>query len=170
VNYRLAACAAAFAIAIAMAGPVSAGPPAPSATLTVTSTTLDFSAVNMTATALAATPLTVSASITFTTTAGGAGGTVTVTPVNLPGTGGATLDARDFTMTCKRVSGNAGFVAAVPAVLNGPTTCATLTQGKNAVNATFSIELTLNDTTTATVPFEAAAVYAGTFTVTATAS
>jgi hypothetical protein len=166
VNYRLAACAAAFAIA--MAGPVSAGPP--SATLTVTSTTLDFSAVNMTATALAATPLTVSASITFTTTAGGAGGTVTVTPVNLAGTGGATLDARDFTMTCTRVSGNAGFVAAAAAKLSGPTTCGTLTQGKNGVTSTFSIELTLDDTTTATAPFEAAAVYAGTFTVTATAS
>jgi hypothetical protein len=73
-------------------------------------------------------------------------------------------------MTCKRLTGNAGFVAAAPAELNGPTTCATLTQGKSAVTATFSIELTLNDTTTATVPFEAAASYAGAFTVTATAS
>jgi len=164
VRRALAAFAAACAIAAAV--PASAA----SAVVTVTFTTLAFSANDMATIALTSAPVTASASITFTTTAGGAGGTVTVTPVNLPSVpAGTTLDARDFTLTCKRVSGNAGFVAAPSATLNGPTTCGTLTQGKNNVTSTFSIQLTLNDTTAATVPFEAAS-YLGTFTVTATAS
>lgn len=159
---------AAFAAACAIAAAVPAS--AASAVVTVTFTTLAFSANDMATIALTSAPVTASASITFTTTAGGAGGTVTVTPVNLPSVpAGTTLDARDFTLTCKRVSGNAGFVAAPSATLNGPTTCGTLTQGKNNVTSTFSIQLTLNDTTAATVPFEAAS-YLGTFTVTATAS
>jgi hypothetical protein len=53
--------------------------------------------------------------------------------------------------------------------LNGATTCGTLTQGKNDVTSTFSIALTLNDTTAAAVPFTSA-TFLGTFTVTATAS
>ena len=162
--------ASAVAFAVAFAAPAIAAPPAPSAVVTVTSTTLAFSATNMTSTALTSTPVTAAASITFTTTAGGGGGTVSVTPVNLTGSpAGTTLDARDFTLTCKRVSGNAGFVAAPSAVLNGTTPCGTLTQGKSSVTSTFSIELTLNDTTAATAPFTAA-TYLGTFTVTATAS
>jgi hypothetical protein len=165
VKGLLAALAAACVFSTAL--PASAAPP--SAAVTVTSTTLDFSAVNMTATALASTPISASASITFTTTSGGAGGTVTVTPINLPSVPtGTTLDARDFTLTCKRVSGS-GFVAASSAVLNGPTQCGTLAAGKTATTDTFSIELTLNDTTAATAPFTAAS-YLGTFTVTATAS
>jgi hypothetical protein len=166
VKFGLVALAAAFALAFA--APASAG--VASAALTVTSTTLDFNATNMTATALASAPVTVAASIVFTTTAGGAGGTVTVTPVNLPSTpAGTTLDARDFTLTCTRTGGNNGFVASAATTLNGATKCGTLTQGKSNVTSTFSIELTLNDTTAATVPFEAA-TYLGTFTVTATAS
>lgn len=165
MRFRLAAFGAACAIAAAT--PVFAGP---SAALTVTSTTLDFNAVNLSNAALTSSPLTASASITFTTTTGGAGGTVTVTPMSLPSIpSGTTLDARDFTLTCTRTGGNNGFVAASPATLNGPTTCGTLTQGKSNVTSTFSIELTLNDTTTATAPFLAAS-YLGTFTVSATAS
>ena len=168
MRFPLAAFAAACAIAAFAAACTGANAGLPAASVNVTATTLVFNAVNMTATALTSTPVTASATITFTTTAGGAGGTVTVTPTNLAG-GGATLDARDFTLTCKLASGNNGFVAASSAVLNGPTTCGTLTQGKNAVTSTISIALTLNDTTAATVPFEAA-TYLGTFTVTATAS
>jgi hypothetical protein len=167
VKSLLAASAAAFAVAFA--APASATPA--SAVVTVTSTTLAFNATNMTSSALTATPASASASVTYTTTAGGAGGTVTVTPVNLTSSPtGSTLDARDFTLTCKLVSGNAGFVAASSAVLNGATKCGTLTQGKNNVTSTFSIVLTLNDTTTATVPFVSATYIVGTFTVTATAS
>lgn len=163
MKFRLAAFGAACAIAAAT--PAFAGP---SATVIVTSTTLSFNAVDLSNAALTSSPLTASASITFTTTSGGAGGTVTVTPVNLSGSpAGTTLDARDFTLTCKRTGGNNGFVAASPARLNGSTTCGTLTQGKSAATSTFSIALTLNDTTTATVPFEAAS-YLGTFTVSAT--
>jgi len=166
MKFRLAAFGAACAIAAAT--PAFAGPP--SANVTVTSTTLSFNAVDLSHAALTSSPLTASASITFTTTSGGAGGTVTVTPVDLAGSpAGTTLDARDFTLTCTRTGGNNGFVAAVPAKLSGSTTCGTLTQGKSAVTSTFSIALTLNDTTTATVPFEAAS-YLGTFTVSATAS
>lgn len=165
MKFPIAAWFAACAIAATVAPAAAA-----SAVVTVTSTTLAFNAVDLTASALTSTPATASASITFTTTAGGAGGAVTVTPVNLPSVpAGTTLDARDFTLTCKRVSGNNGFVAAPSATLNGPTACGTLTQGKNNVTSTFSIRLTLNDTTAATTPFEAA-TYLGTFTVTATAS
>jgi hypothetical protein len=161
---------AAFAVACAIAAAVPASAAPPSAVVTVTFTTLVFSAVDMTSNARTSTPAGASTQITFTTTDGGPGGTVIVTPVDLPSTPtGTTLDARDFTLTCSLVSGNNGFVAAQPAVLNGPTTCGTLTQGKHNVTSTFSIALTLNDTTTATVPFEAAS-YLGTFTVTATAS
>jgi hypothetical protein len=166
VRFRLAAFGAACAIAAAT--PVFAAPP--SAVVTVTSTTLAFSAVNLSNAALTSSPLTASASITFTTTTGGAGGTVTVTPISLPSIpSGTTLDPRDFTLTCTRTGSNTGFVAASPAALNGPTTCGTLTQGKSNVTSTFTIELTLNDTTTATAPFLAAS-YLGTFTVSATAS
>jgi hypothetical protein len=164
VRFRLAAFG--IACALAVAAPASAA----SAVVTVTSTTLVFSASDMATAALSSAPLSASASITFTTTAGGAGGTVTVTPVDLPSIpAGTTLDARDFTLTCKRTGGNNGFVAGSPAVLNGPTACGTLAQGKSNVTSTFSIQLTLNDTTSAAVPFEAAS-YLGTFTVTATAS
>ena len=166
MRFRLAAFGAACAIAATAPAFVAASPA--SAVLTVTSTTLTFSAVDLANAALASSPLSASASITFTTTGGGAGGTVTVTPVNLSGTG-VTLDARDLTLTCTRTGGNNGFVAAAPAKLNGPTTCGTLTQGKSNVTSTFSIALTLNDTTTATAPFSAAS-YLGTFTVSATAS
>jgi hypothetical protein len=166
VKFRLAAFGAACAIAAAVPSFASASPA--SAVLTVTSTTLTFSPVDLSNAALTSSPLTATASITFTTTAGGAGGTVTVTPMNLTGSG-PTLDARDLTLTCTLTSGNNGFVAASPAILNGPTTCGTLTQGKSNVSSTFSIKLTLNDTTTATAPFSAAS-YLGTFTVSATAS
>jgi hypothetical protein len=164
VKFRLAAFLT--ACAVALAAPVSAA----SAVVTVTATTLLFTASDLSAAALTSAPLTATASITFTTTPGGAGGSVVVTPVNLPSNpASSTLDARDFTLTCARTSGNNGFVAAAPAALNGPTTCGTLTQGKSNVSSSFSIRLTLNDTTTATNPFEAAS-FLGTFTVTATAS
>jgi hypothetical protein len=168
VKFRFAAIGA--ACAIAAAAPVFAGPNPPSAVVTVTSTTLSFTAGNLSNAALTSSPLTASGSITFTTTPGGPGGTVTVTPMNLPGTpAGTTLDARDFTLVCKHTGGADGFVAAAPATFNGPTTCGTLTQGKSGATSTFSIELLLNDTITATAPFEAAS-YLGTFTVSATAS
>ena len=137
--------------------------PSPGAVLSVSSATLTFTASDMATAALLPSPTTaVSASLTFTTTAGGAGGSVTVNPVNLINVSGSpTLDERDFTLTCKRTGGSTGFIAASPATLNGPTACATLTQGKTNVTATFSIMLTLNDTTSATVPFEAASSYQG---------
>ncbi|HEV8020354.1 MAG TPA: hypothetical protein VGP41_03760 [Candidatus Lustribacter sp.] len=167
MRFRIAAffvsCGA--ACALACAAPAAAA----SAVVTVTSTTLAFDAVNMSNTALTSAPATATAQVTFTTTPGGAGGTVTVMPVNLTGTPGGTLDARDFTLTCKRTGANNGFVAAASAPLNGATTCGTLTQGKTNVTSTFTIEFTLNTTTTATVPF-GAATFTGIFTVTATAS
>jgi hypothetical protein len=159
--------AATLMCVLAAAAPASAG--GPSATVTVTSTTLVFTASNLTNAALTSAPLTASASITFTTTPGGAGGTVTVTPVTLTGAGGATLSPSDFTLTCTRTSGNTGFVAAPSVKLNGATTCATLTQGKSNVTSGFTIQLTLNDTPTASAPFDSA-TFTGTFTVTATAS
>lgn len=165
MKFRIAAViAASAACALACAAPAAAA----SAVVTVTSTTLAFNAVNMSNTALTSAPLTASAQVTFTTTPGGAGGTVTVTPVNLSG-GGDTLNARDFTLTCKRTGANNGFVASPATQLNGATACGTLTQGKNNVTSTFTIELTLNTSTTATVPF-GAATFTGIFTVTATAS
>ena len=72
-------------------------------------------------------------------------------------------------MTCTRTGGNTGFVAAAPAKLSGATTCGTLAAGKSGVSSTFTIALTLNDTTAAATPFDAA-TFTGTFTVTATAS
>jgi hypothetical protein len=157
------------ACAFAAAQPGIAGAVTPSAVVTVTSTTLVFNATNMTNTALAASPTTASASVTFTTTSGGAGGTITVVPGTLTGSsGGVTLAATDFTLTCKKVSGS-GFTAAPAAQLNGATTCGTLAAGKNNVTATFSIALTLNHTLTAATPFDAT-TYLGTFTVSATAS
>lgn len=162
MKFRIAAFAA--ACALACASPAAAA----SAVVSVTATTLAFNAVNMSNTALTSAPLTASAQVTYTTSPGGAGGTVTVTPMNLSG-GVDTLDARDFTLTCKRTGANNGFVAAPSAPLNGSTACGTLTQGKNNVTSTFTIELTLNTTTTATVPF-GAATFTGIFTVTATAS
>jgi hypothetical protein len=166
VRFRSAAFIAA-ACALACSAPAAAA--GASAVVTVTSTTLAFDAVNMSNTALTSAPATATAQVTFTTTAGGAGGTVTVTPMSLTGTSGANLDPRDFTLTCTRTGGNNGFVAAPSVKINGATTCGTLTQGKNNVSSTFSIELTLNTTTTATVPFEAT-TFTGIFTVTATAS
>jgi hypothetical protein len=158
--------ALALAAVLAVAAPAAA---APSATVTVTSTTLVFTASNLTATALTSSPLTASASITFTTSAGGGGGAVTVTPVTLTSSSGATLAPSDFTLTCKFVSGNTGFVASSPATLSGATPCGTLASGKTAVTSTFTIELTLNDTPAAAAPFTSA-TFNGTFTVTATAS
>lgn len=160
----------ACACAAAMFGlPADADAAAPSATVTVTSTTLAFTAADMATAALTSSPLTASASIKFTTTASTGGGTVTVTPVDLPSVPtGSTLSQNDFTLTCKRVSGSAGFVAAAATALNGATTCGTLGAGYNNVTATFSIELQLNATAAASTPFTAA-TYLGTFTVTATA-
>lgn len=162
----LVALCAAGVLAAALPGVAVAA--TPSAVVTVTSTTLAFDATNMTNTALASTPVSASASVTFTTTSGGAGGTVTVNPVNLTGGSGATLDTADFKLTCKKVSGS-GFTAAPAAVLNGATTCGTLAAGKNNVTATFTVVLTLNDTLTAAIPFDAT-TFLGTFTVSATAS
>ncbi len=169
MKFRIAAFIAASgaACAIACAAPAAAGPA--SAVVTVTATTLAFNAVDMSNAALTSAPVTASASVKFTTTPGGAGGTVTVTPMNLSSTSGGTLDARDFTLTCKQTGANNGFTAAPSAPLNGATACGTLAQGKTNVTSTFSIELTLNTTTTATVPF-GAATFTGIFTVTATAS
>jgi hypothetical protein len=154
--------------ALAAAGAPAAAAP-PSASVTVTATTLVFTASDMATTALGSAPATASATVTWTTTAGGAGGTVTVTPVTLTSSTGATLVPGDFTLTCKFTSGNNGFVAAPSTKLNGATTCGTLAAGKTAVSSTFAIALTLNDTTAAATPFEAA-TFTGTFTVTATAS
>lgn len=165
MKFRLAAFTA--ACALACAAPANAA--SPSAVVTVTGTTLAFNAVNMSNSALTSAPVTASAQVTFTTTPGGAGGTVTVTPMDLTGAPSGTLDARDFTLTCKRTGANNGFVAAPSAPLNGATACGTLTQGKTNVTSTFTIALTLNTTTTATVPF-GAATFTGIFTVTATAS
>lgn len=157
----MAACAA-----VAIGAPVSAA----SAVVTVTSTTLAFNVVDITTPALGSVPAAASARVKFTTTAGGGGGTVMVNPTNLPSMpAGSTLDARNFTLTCAFVSGSAGFVAAPPAVLNGPTLCGTLVQGQTGVTSRFTITLTLDDTTGATVPFDAASFFA-TFTVTATAT
>ena len=157
----LTACAVAFAV------PASAA----SAVVTVTTSSIAFNAVNVSNVALAGAPATLAASVTYTTTPGGAGGSVIVTPVTLSAADGSTLSPRDFTVTCARTSGNNGFVGAAPAVLNGPTTCGTLTQGKNSVTSNFSIQLTLNDTVTAATPFWAVpTTFTGTFTVTATAS
>jgi hypothetical protein len=167
VKRLLAVMCAACAFAAAC---VPASAATPSATVTVTSSTLAFNATSMLVTALAPAPVTVSASITFTTSTGGPGGTVTVTPASISSIPlGSTLDPRDFTLTCKRVSGNTKFVAAAPAILNGPTTCGTLSSGANDVTTAFSIELTLNDTTGAAVPFTSA-TYFGSLTVSATAS
>jgi hypothetical protein len=167
MKFGLVALSAACAFAAALPGVAWAV--TPSAVVTVTSTTLIFDATNMTNTALAAAPASASASVTFTTTAGGAGGTVTVVPGTLTGTsGGVTLSASDFTLTCKKVSGS-GFTASPAAVLNGATTCGTLAAGKTSVTCTFTVDLTLNDTLTAATPFDAT-TYLGTFTVSATAS
>jgi hypothetical protein len=160
-------------VALALAGVLAAGAPAsagpPSATVTVTATTLVFTASDMATIALASAPVTASASVLYTTTPAGAGGTVTVTPVTLTSSSGATLNPSDFKLTCKFVSGNAGFTAAPAAALSGATACGTLAAGKTAVTSNFSIQLTLNDTTSASSPFESA-TFTGTFTVTATAS
>jgi hypothetical protein len=164
VKFRLAALVTACAVALAV--PASAA----SAVVTVTANTLAFSASTLSNAALTASPVSTDATVTYTTTAGGSGGTVIVTPgtiASMPA--GSTIDSRDFTLTCKRTGTNNGFVAAAPAVLNGPTTCGTLAQGKTNVTSTFSIQLTLNDTTAAVTPFQAA-TYLGTLTVTATAS
>jgi hypothetical protein len=168
MKFGLAALGAACAIAAALPGVAVAG--TPSAVVTITSTaTLAFDATNMTNTALTSTPASASASVVFTTTVGGAGGTVTVVPGTLTGTsGGVTLSASDFTLTCKLISGS-GFTAAPAAVLNGATTCGTLAAGKTNATCTFSVVLTLNDTLTAAIPFDAT-TYLGTFTVSATAS
>ena len=166
MKFGLVALGAACAFAAALPGAASAA--TPSAVVTVASTTLVFDATNMTNAALAAAPATASASVVFTTTAGGAGGTVTVAAGTLTGTGGVTLAPSDFTLTCKKVSGS-GFTAAPAANLNGATACGTLAAGKNNVTATFTVELTLNDTLTAATPFDAT-TYLGTFTVSATAS
>lgn len=166
MKFGLVAFGAACAMAAGLTG--VAGAVTPSAVVTVTATTLAFSATNMTNTALTSTPATASASVVFTTTSGGAGGTVTVVPGTLTGSDGTTLSASDFTLTCKKVSGS-GFTAAPAMVLNGATTCGTLAAGKSNVTVTFSVELTLNDTTTAATPFDAT-TFLGTFTVTATAS
>ena len=167
MKLRLAAIGTACAVAFAV--PASAA--SPSAVVTVTTPSIAFNAVNMSSVTLAGAPVTVAASITFTTTSGGAGGSVIVTPATLTSADGSTLVGSDFTLTCTKTGGNNGFVAAAPAVLNGPKTCGTLTQGKNNVSSSFTIKLTLNDTTTAATPFHAvAATYSGTFTVTATAS
>ena len=162
---------AAFVTACAIAFAVPASAASPSAVVTVSTPTIAFNAVNMSNTVLPGTPTTIAASVTFTTTAGGAGGSVVVTPVSLTAADGSTVVDADFKMTCTRTGGNAGFVAAAAATLSGPTTCGTLTQGKSAVSSSFTIQITLNDTTTAATPFHAVATtYSGTFTVTATAS
>jgi hypothetical protein len=164
VKFRLAAFVTACAVAFAV--PASAA----SAVVTVTANTLVFDATTMSNVALTASPVSTDATVTYTTTAGGAGGTVIVTVGTLTSMpAGTTLDARDFTLTCKRTGANNGFVAAAPTVLNGPTTCGTLVQGKTNATSSFSIQLTLNETTAAVTPFEAA-TYLGTLTVTATAS
>jgi hypothetical protein len=168
VNARLTAFVCACAASIFGLGAV-ADAASPSAVVTVTSTTLTFTASDMATSALTSSPLTASASITFTTTAGTGGGTVTVTSASLPSVPtGSTLSQQDFTLTCKRVSGSAGFTAAAAAQLNGATTCGTLGAGYTSATTTFSIQLTLNDTALASTPFNAA-TYLGTFTVTATA-
>jgi hypothetical protein len=168
MNARQAALVCACAAAL-FGFPAAAAAASPSATVTVTSTTLTFTASDIATAALTSSPLTASASITFTTTAGTGGGTVTVTSANLPSVpAGSTLSQQDFTLTCKRVSGSAGFTAAAAATLNGATTCGTLGAGYTSATTTFSIELTLNDTTSASTPFNAA-TFQGTFTVTATA-
>jgi hypothetical protein len=165
VKFRLAAFVTACAVAFAV--PASAA----SAVVTVTTATIAFNAATMSSIALAGAPATVAASVTFTTTSGGAGGSVIVTPVSLTNADGSTLASGDFTMTCTRTGGNNGFVAAASAVLSGPTTCGTLAQGKSGVTSSFSIQLTLNETTAAATPFHAVAgTYLGSFTVTATAS
>jgi hypothetical protein len=162
---------AAIAFALALTGaalPASAA----SAVVTVTATTLVFTVANMTSGALASAPVSATASVVYTTTAGGAGGTVTLNSITLTSASGATLDQRDFTLTCKLTSGNAGFVASPAQVLSGTgaTPCATLTQGKNNVTSNFSLTLTLNETAAATVPFQAAPYITATFSVTATAT
>jgi hypothetical protein len=167
MKFGLVALGAACAIAAALPGVAVAV--TPSAVVTVTSTTLVFDATNMTNTALTSTPASASASVVFTTTVGGAGGTVTVVPGALTGTsGGVTLSASDFTLTCKLVSGS-GFTASPAKVLNGATDCGTLAAGKTNATCNFSVVLTLNDTLTAATPFDAT-TYLGTFTVSATAS
>ena len=168
MTIRTAALAAAAAASLfALPAVASAAPP--SAAVTVTSTTLAFTASDLATSALTSSPLTASASITFTTSSGSGGGTVTVTSANLPSVpAGSTLSQQDFTLTCKRVSGSSGFTAAAAATLNGATTCGTLGAGYTSATATFSIQLTLNDTVAASTPFDAA-TFLGTFTVSATA-
>ena len=167
MKFGLAVLGAACAIAASLPATAVAG--VPSATVTVTTASILFAANDMSTTALGGTPTTIAASVTFTTTAAGAGGTVTVDPATLTASsGGATLVPSDFKMTCKLTSGS-GFTAAPAAVLNGPTTCGTLAAGKTNATCAFSINLTLNDTTTAATPFDAA-TFLGTFSVTATAS
>jgi hypothetical protein len=164
VKVRLAALVTACAVAFAV--PASAA----SAVVTVTANTLVFNATTLSNATLTASPVSTAATVTYTTTAGGPGGTVIVMAgaiTSMPA--GTTLNARDFTLTCKRTGANNGFVAAAPAALNGPTTCGTLAQGKTNVTSSFTIQLTLNDTTAAVTPFQAA-TYLGTLTVTATAS
>jgi hypothetical protein len=167
VTFRVAALATAFALAFAV--PASAAPPG--ATVSVTTASTAFNAVNMSNTVLPGTPTTIAASVSFTTSNGGAGGSVVVTPVNLTAADGSTIVGGDFKMTCTYSSGSTGFVASAAAALNGPTTCGTLTQGNHSAVTLFTIQITLDDTTTAATPFWAVATtYSGTFTVTATAS
>ena len=143
---------------------------APSTTINSVTGGPDLFTVN-TITNAALTSSTITVNLGYSTTGAGSGGTFSVAaPATLAGTGGNTLDTRDFSVQCTSPGNPTLFASAGIVPMNGTTQCGTLPAGNHNVTVNITVAITLDTTLSAIAPFLADTYASTAFTVSATAT